>query len=79
MIDIRWLLPESVIMDIWNSKYDANLFDNMYVLETQVNNNLKTDKVDIYVWDRLIDSVDKDISLKMWDTLHIEYIIDVCE
>lgn len=79
MIDIGWLLPEKIIIQVWKNKYETDLVDNKYVLQSQLDEYTETDKVFVYVGDKLFDTIDKYISLRAWDTLHLEYSIDVIE
>lgn len=79
MIDIRWLLPDKVIIQVWKNKYETDLVDGRYMLQSKLEEYTETDKVYVYVWDELFDTIDKYIVLRAGDTLHLEYSIDVTE
>lgn len=79
MIDIERLLPEYITVKLWDSTFIWQRIDRKYIVKEVVNDNLTVDKVEIYVDDRLIDTINKSITLRVWDTLHLEYEINVCE
>ena len=79
MIDIERLLPEYITAKLWDYSFIWERVDKKYLIKEVVNNDITVDKVEIYVEDRLIDTINKDITLKAWDTLHLEYEINVCE
>lgn len=77
-VNIKWLLPKKVVIKIWEYKFDAILLDWVYVLDTVLSKWIETYKVYVYMNWELFDDVDKYIALRSWDTLHLEYRIDVC-
>jgi len=79
MIDVRWLLPKTIIIQVWENKYYSDLNNWKYLLQTVVNDKVDVDEVQIYIDDELFDRVDKHIILQPWDNLHLEYEINVCE
>lgn len=79
MIDIERLLPEYITAKLWDCSFIWERVDKKYLIKEVVNNDITVDKVEIYVEDRLIDTINKSITLRVWDTLHLEYEINVCE
>lgn len=79
MIDIWWLLPKKITIQVWENKYETDLVDNKYVLKVVLNELTVVDNVYIYIWDKLFDTIEKGIALRAWDTLHLEYSINVQE
>lgn len=75
MIDIRWLLPHTIRIQVWNNSYYSDLEDGKYILKVQLSEYTEADKVLIYVWEELFDTINKRIALRAWDTLHLEYSI----
>ena len=76
-IDIMWLMPESVDIKVWNKVFTARLDNWKYILNQVLNEYTEADNVEIYVNDKLFDTIDKRIALRGWDTLHLEYSINV--
>lgn len=79
MIDIRWLLPKTITIEVWDNRYYSDLEDWVYKLHTTVNDKVDVDEVKIYIEDELLDVIEKHIILQPWDVLNLEYKIDVCE
>lgn len=79
MIDIRWLLPKTIVIEVWNNKYYSDLEDWVYKLQATVNDKVDVDEVKIYIEDELLDAIEKHIILQPWDVLNLEYKIDVCK
>lgn len=79
MIDIRWLLPKKIEIQVWDCRYKTDLSDDKYILSKQVDKDIKTDKVLIYIWDKLFDTIYRGININKWDVLHLEYSIYVWE
>ena len=77
MIDIEKLLPEYVTAHLWEETFVWQKINGKYLIKETVHNNVSVDNVDIYVDDRLFDRIDKHIALRPWDTLELEYSIDV--
>lgn len=77
MLDIMWFMPESAEVKVWDNMYIAYLTDWKYVLNQMVDEYLEADNVYIYMNDELFDTIDKRIALRAWDTLHLEYSLDV--
>lgn len=79
MIDIERLLPKYITAKLWDYSFIWERVGKKYLIKEVVNNDITVDKVEIYVDDKLIDTINKSIALKAWDTLHLEYEINVCE
>ena len=79
MIDIEQLLPEYIVAHLWNESFVWQKINWKYLIKETVNDNINVDEVDIYFEDRLFDRIDKHIALRQWDTLELEYTIDVGE
>lgn len=77
MIDIRWLLPKEIEIQVWDCRYKTELLDDKYILHKQVDKDINTDKVLIYIWDKLFDTIYRWININKWDILHLEYSIYV--
>ena len=78
-IDITWLIPEVIDIKVWNLWYRTQLSDGKYILNETLWEYLEADKVEIYVNDKLFDTIDKRIALRAGDTLHLEYSLYVGE
>ena len=78
-IDITSLIPETIDMVVWNNVYHTYLTDGKYVLNETLSEYLETDNVQIYINDKLFDTIDKRIALRAGDTLHLEYSLYVGE
>lgn len=78
-IDIMWLMPENISFKVWNKIFTASLIDWKYILNENLEEYIEADTVDIYINDKLFDTIDKRIALRAWDTLHLEYSIYVGE
>lgn len=78
-VNIMWLMPESIDIEVWNNRFSACLINWKYVLNQQLDEYTEADNVFIYVNDKLFDTIDKRIALRAWDTLHLEYSIYVAE
>lgn len=78
-IDITWLIPEVIDIKVWYNIYHTALSDGKYILNETLWEYLETDKVEIYVNDKLFDTIDKRIALRAGDTLHLEYSLYVGE
>ena len=78
-IDIMWLMPESVDIKVWDNIYTAWLDHWKYILNQTLDEYTEADNVDIYINDKLFDTIDKRIALRQGDTLHLEYSIYVAE
>lgn len=78
-IDIMWLMPESIDIKVWDKMFNASLNGWKYILHEELGEYTEADKVDIYINDKLFDTIDKRIALRAWDTLHLEYSIYVAE
>lgn len=78
-IDITWLIPEEIDIKVWYNIYHTQLSDGKYILNEVLWEYLEADKVEIYVKDKLFDTIDKRIALRAGDTLHLEYSIYVGE
>lgn len=79
MIDIEQLFPEYITAYLWNMSFVWEKLWSKYLIKEVVNDRIDVDEVDIYINDRLFDKVKKNISLRPWDTLELEYSIDVIE
>ena len=51
----------------------------MYILNQVIDEYTEADNVEVYINDKLFDTIDKRIALRQWDTLHLEYSIYVAE
>lgn len=78
-IDIMWLMPESVDIKVWNNVFTARLDNWKYMLNQVLDEYTEADNVEVYINDKLFDTIDKRIALRQWDTLHLEYSIYVAE
>ena len=78
-IDIMWLMPESVDIKVWDSIFTVWLENWKYILNQTLDEYIEADNVDIYINDKLFDTIDKRIALRQGDTLHLEYSIYVAE
>lgn len=78
-IDITSLIPETIDMVVWNNVYHTYLTDGKYVLKETLSEYLEADSVQIYINDKLFDTIDKRIALRAGDTLHLEYSLYVGE
>lgn len=78
-IKLKWLLPKKVTMQLWelDLRYDAEFVDDAYVLNVVLDKDIEIDMVHIYMNWELFDDVWQFVSLRKWDTLHLEYIVDV--
>lgn len=79
MIDIEQLLPEYITAHLWDMSFVWEKTWKRYLIKEMVNDKIDVDEVDIYLEDRLFDRVKRNISLRPWDTLELEYSIDVIE
>lgn len=79
MIDIELLLPEYITAKLWDYSFIWERVDKKYLIKEVVSNDITVNKIDIYVDNKLIDTINKSITLRTWDTLHLEYEINVCE
>lgn len=79
MIDIEQLLPEYITAHIWDMTFVWSKVWRKYIIKEIVNDRIECVCVEIYVNDKLFDRINKQIILQPWDTLHLEYQIDVCE
>ena len=78
-IDIMSLMPDVIQVIVWGKAFGASMINWKYVLNETLEEYLETDKVEIYINDKLFDTIDKRIALRAWDTLHLEYSIYVGE
>lgn len=78
MIDIQQLIPERLTFIVWDLTYDI-AWGWTYIINEQLNQDLETDNVLVYMGDKLLETIDKRIVLRAWDTLHLEYILHVYE
>lgn len=74
-IDIMWLMPDWINIKLWENMYTVYMDKWKYVLNEQLNEYLEVDNVEIYVNDKLFDTIDRRIALRTGDTLHLEYSI----
>lgn len=74
-IDIMWLMPDWINIKLWENMYTVYMDKWKYVLNEQLTEYLEVDNVDIYVNDKLFDTIDRRIALRAGDTLHLEYSI----
>lgn len=79
MIDIEQLLPDYITAKLWDKSFDWERVWNKYIIKETIWDHIDVDEVSIYVNDKLFDKINKQILLQPWDTLHLEYQIDVCE
>lgn len=78
-IDIMWLMPENIDIKVWDRIFTVRLENWKYILNQTLDEYIEADNVDIYINDKLFDTIDKRIALRAWDTLHLEYSIYVAE
>jgi hypothetical protein len=74
-IDIMWLMPDWINIKLWENMYTVYMDKWKYVLNEQLTEYLEVDNVEIYVNDKLFDTIDRRIALRAGDTLHLEYSI----
>lgn len=77
MIDINWLIPNELIIQVWNNKYKTEQKEWKYVVNEKLSEPLDSDFIYVYSGKKLFDTIDKRIALKAWDILHLEYSINV--
>lgn len=78
-IDITWLIPEEIDIKVWDLTFHTMISNGKYILNEVLWGYLEADKVEIYVNDKLFDTIDKRIALRAGDTLHLEYSLYVGE
>jgi hypothetical protein len=79
MIDIEQLLPDYITAQLWDMSFVWERVWNKYIIKETIWDHIDIDEVSIYVNDKLFDKINKQILLQPWDTLYLEYQIDVCE